>query len=123
MYRFMPQRTLALTSIFPLLACICLDGARADHSVALEGPNSIPSYCQENSILCGAAVGQMILEGYPNGIEHQFPQQCNSGTTCVWAKIVAHRDDSGADWATDPDGLLETLKELGSDPGVNWEIH
>jgi len=88
----------------------------AQHSVYLQTPNTIPNYCQETGIWCGAAVGQMILEGYP-GIEHPFTQ------TRIWDSIQVHKDDPGVNWATDPDGLRETLMVLGGDPGVNWVIY
>jgi hypothetical protein len=91
--------------------------ASAQSSVYLEVPNSVPSYCQETNIWCGVATTQMILEGYPGGIEHPNTQ------AYIWSRIVAHRDDAGVSWATDPDGLKETLMEIGGDPGVNWVIH
>jgi len=91
--------------------------ALAQHQVYLQTPNTIPNYCQETIIWCGAAVGQMILEGYPAGVEHPHTQ------THVWNRIQAHLDDLGVNWATDPDGLRDTLMELGGDPGVNWAIH
>lgn len=100
-----------------LLASIPMSGSLAQHAISLEVPNTIPTYCQEANNWCGAATGQMTLEGYPGGVEHPFTQ------THVWNRIVAHRDDPGAAWATDPDGLRETLMELGGDPGVNWNIH
>lgn len=37
----------------------------ADHTIYLRDSNTIPSYCQQDGDWCGAAVGQMILEGYP----------------------------------------------------------
>jgi hypothetical protein len=58
----------------------------------------------------------MILEGYPGGVEHPFTQ------THIWNRIQAHKNDSGVNWATDPDGLRDTLMELGGDPGVHWNI-
>lgn len=89
----------------------------AQHDVYLETPNTVPSYCQETNIWCGAATTQMILEGYPGGTEHPFTQ------THVWNRIQAHRDDLAVNWATDPDGLRDTLMELGGDPGVSWNIY
>ena len=100
-----------------LFVFIVVGVVSAQHDVYLETPNTVPSYCQEANNWCGAATGQMILEGYPGGTEHPFTQ------THVWNRIVFHRDDPGASWATDPDGLRETLMELGGDPGVNWSIY
>ncbi len=99
-----------------IMVLIIVGSASAAHDVYLETPNSVPSYCQETNIWCGAATTQMILEGYPGGIEHPFTQ------THIWNRIVAHRDDLGVNWATDPDGLRDTLMELGGDPGVSWNI-
>ena len=90
--------------------------AYADHNIYLETPNTVPSYCQETNIACGAASAQMILEGYPGGVEHTFTQ------AYIWSRIQAHKDDPGINWATDPDGLRDTLMELGGDPGVYWNI-
>jgi hypothetical protein len=91
--------------------------AFSQHHVYLEVPNSIPCYCQENNIRCGAATAQMLLEGYPAGVEHAFDQ------SDIWDVIQTHKDDPSVNWATDPDGLREALMELGGDPGVNWAIH
>lgn len=91
-------------------------GALAQHTVSLEVPNTVPSYCQEAGNWCGAATGQMALEGYPGGVEHPFTQ------TQVWNTIVTYRDDPGANWATDPDGMRDMLMDLGGDPGVHWSI-
>lgn len=101
-----------------LVGLIALVGVAApDYSLYLRGVNTIPSYCQETSYWCGAATGQMALEGYPAGVEHPFSQ------THVWNRIQVHKDDAGVSWATDPDGLRDTLMELGGDPGVYWGIY
>lgn len=84
--------------------------------VDLEIPNSMPCYCQETSIWCGAAVTQMILEGYPGGLDFPHTQ------TDVWNTIQSYKDDTGVGWASDPDGIRETLMDLGAAPGVNWSI-
>lgn len=90
--------------------------ALAQHEVYLETSNTVPSYCQETNIWCGAATSQMILEGYPGGVDHTFTQ------THIWNRIQVNKDDPGVNWATDPDGLRDTLMELGGDPGVVWNI-
>lgn len=93
-----------------------INNAEAIHDVYLQTPNSIPSYCQEASNWCGAATSQMVLEGYPGGVEHAFTQ------SHIWNRIQVHKDDSSVSWATDPDGLRDTLMELGGDTGVHWSI-
>lgn len=100
-----------------LMALVMGGSVFAQHAVYLETPNTVPSYCQETNIWCGAATAQMILEGYPGGTEHPFTQ------AHIWNRIQAHKDDAPVNWATDPDGLRDTLMELGGDPGVNWEIY
>jgi hypothetical protein len=100
--------TLLLISVFNL--------NYAQHHVYLEVPNSIPCYCQETNIWCGAATAQMILEGYPAGVEHPYTQ------THIWNVIQAHKNDINVNWATDPDGLKDALMDLGGDPGVHWVI-
>jgi len=89
----------------------------AQHDVYLQIPNTVPNYCQENIIWCGAATCQMLLEGYPGGVEHPFPQ------AEIWDTILVYKDDPEVNWATDPDGLREALMIFGGDPGVNWAIH
>ncbi len=89
----------------------------AQHDVYLQIPNTVPTYCQEDNIWCGAATCQMLLEGYPGGVEHPFPQ------ADIWDTIQVYKDDPGVSWATDPDGLREALMVFGGDPGVNWAIH
>ena len=101
-------------SVFILFSVFTLNFAQ--HHVYLEVPNSIPCYCQESNIWCGAATSQMILEGYPGGIDHTYTQ------THIWNVIQNHKDDTAVNWATDPDGLKEALMDLGSGSGVNWEI-
>ncbi|MBN2440227.1 MAG: hypothetical protein JXJ04_02750 [Spirochaetales bacterium] len=80
-------------------------------------PNSIPCYCQETGFWCGAAVGQMILQGYPGGLE--FPNT----QADVWSTIQLYKNDPGVPWFTDPDGLRGALMDLGSSPGVNWVVY
>jgi len=58
----------------------------------------------------------MTLEGYPGAVDHPFTQ------THIWNRIGVHQNDPGAVWATDPDGLRDTLMELGGGPGVSWSI-
>lgn len=87
------------------------------YATDLVAPNSIPCYCQETSIWCGAATAQMVLEGYPGGVNHVYTQ------TQVWNTIQTYVDDPGLNWATDPDGMRETLMDLGAGTGVNWVIH
>jgi len=101
-------------SLLALTMGLLVGWASAQHNVYLETPNTVPSYCQETDIWCGAASGQMILEGYPNGVEHPFSQ------TDVWNHIQAHKDDSGVNWATDPDGLSTTLGDFG--PEGHWVV-
>lgn len=107
-------RLTTTVSAFCLTMLLMLGSAWAQHNVYLETPNSVPSYCQETDIWCGAATGQMILEGYPNGVEHPFAQ------TDVWNHIQTHKDDPAVGWATDPDGLSDTLGELG--PEGHWVV-
>jgi hypothetical protein len=87
----------------------------AEHTIYLRDSNTIPSYCQQDQDWCGAAVGQMILEGYP-AAEHPFDQPG------IWQKIESNRDDSTVAWLTDPEGLQRTLMQLGGDSNVNWSV-
>lgn len=116
MNRPKPSIWKTILTLAGIMVLIIVGSASAAHDVYLETPNSVPSYCQETNIWCGVATTQMILEGYPGGVEHPFTQ------THIWNRIVAHRDDAGVNWATDPDGLRDTLMELGGDLGVHWSI-
>ena len=90
----------------------------AQHQVALQQPNTIPNYCQEQNTWCGAAVGQMIMQGYPNS-EHPYTQ------TQVWNNIQSHMNplnDPNVNWATCPDELRNSLMDIGSEPGVYWSV-
>ena len=89
----------------------------SQHSNDMVIPNSIPCYCQETNIWCGAATAQMIMEGYPGGVDNVYTQ------TFIWNTIQTYLNDPGVNWATDPDGLRDTLMDLGAGPGVNWSIH
>lgn len=110
------KNAFAAILMFNMVLWVFPPGALAEHSVSLLLPNTIPSYCQETDETCGAAVGQMILEGYPGGIEHPIAQDV------LMTTIESHENDPGVDWATGPDGLKGALLEKGADPGVNWEI-
>ena len=96
---------------------LCSRPAFADYTVDLGTKNSIPSYCQEGLTWCGAAIGEMILEGYPGGVKYVHPQ------SYIMGRIQAHKDDTPAarkKWATDPDALRDTLQDLGGGGGVSW---
>jgi hypothetical protein len=78
-WAFQTQRT--SSPIAGLIVVALASTVLAQHEVYLETPNTVPSYCQENEIWCGAGTAQMILEGYPGGAEHPFPQ------THIWSRI------------------------------------
>ncbi len=108
----MDNRIVLLTLLIALTAGMSLGQTATDLVV----PNSIPCYCQETSIWCGAATTQMILEGYPGGVDHVYTQ------THIWNTIQTHLNDPGLNWATDPDGMRDTLMDLGAGTDVHWVI-
>ena len=106
--------TKAIIVLVGLLVVLWGRTAPAQHKVDLTRLNTIPSYCKQQEEWCSAASVQMILEGYPNGVEHPLKQ------SDIWNKIQSHKQES---WpGSDPDGVRGALMELGGDPGVNWVI-
>lgn len=100
-----------------VVLCVALLAGTAlgQYTTDLVTPNSIPNYRQENSIWGGAATVQMALRGYPGGFEFVETQKD------VWDEIQKHLSDHPAvPWASDPDGVKETLMDLGPAPGVHW---
>jgi len=87
----------------------------ATHTVDLITPNSIPCLCQEAGNWCGAATSQMILQGYPGGVDYTFTQNH------VWNRIQVHNGDA-VTWAADPLGVHGTLEELDSTAPAGWSI-
>lgn len=83
---------------------------------------NVPLYGQEKCIWCGAACGQMIMDGYPDPADRIFYAQVD-----VWNAIQARNSTDPTDvatgWATDPLGLCETLKSLNPPPGGTWHVH
>lgn len=88
------------------------------HTINLIG--NVPLYGQESCVWCGAASGQMIMDGYPNSADRIFFPQVN-----VWNTIQANNSTLPADagWATDPIGLRETLRLMNPPPGGTWNVH
>lgn len=109
---YIKHRVCLLTLCFALMAGTSL----GQYTTDLVVPNSIPCYCQETGISCGAATAQMILEGYPGGVNHVYTQ------THIWNTIQTYLDDPGVNWATDPDGLAYTLMDLGPGANVHWVV-
>jgi len=92
--------------------------ALAQYEVDLSG--NVPLYGQESCIWCGAACGQMIMNGYPDPIHRILYPQVQ-----VWNTIQANNSTDPADqaWATDPQGLCETMILLNRPvPPGNWYV-
>jgi hypothetical protein len=93
--------------------------ALAQYEVDLSG--NVPLYGQESCIWCGAACGQMIMNGYPDPIHRIFYPQVQ-----VWNTIQANNSTDPADsaWATDAQGLCETMRSLNPPvPPGNWYVY
>jgi hypothetical protein len=111
--RFSKKTVGSITAICIVLA-LSLPLA-ATHTIDLITPNSIPCFCQEAGNWCGAATSQMILQGYPGGVDYTFTQNH------VWNRIQVHNGDAIA-WASDPLGVQGTLMELDGSAPANWSI-
>ena len=94
--------------------------ALAQYEVDLSG--NVPLYGQESCIWCGAACGQMIMNGYPDPFHRIWYPQVQ-----VWNTIQVNNSTDPADqnqnWATDPQGLCETMRLLNPPvPPGNWYV-
>ena len=105
-------KTAALAAVVLSVSTVDLD---AQYSVDLQKTNKVPCYCQEDPSWCGAAVAQMILEGYP-GVKNACAQ------SDVWKAIQKCKDDAPVDWSTDPAALKGALMSLGGKAGAKWKI-
>ena len=81
--------------------------------------NVIPKMCQVRhgtyDNRCGAAISQMALMGYPNGVNFPVDQEV------AWSNIQARNLEGNLYW-TDPMGLRSTLQSFGPIPNGSWEI-
>lgn len=91
-------------------------GDEMPHEVDISA--NVPLYGQESCIWCGAACGQMIMNGYPNSNNNIFFPQVD-----VWNCIQTHNSTTEpVSWATDPLGLKGCLMDLNPPPGGTWNI-
>lgn len=78
----------------------------------------VPLYGQESCCWCGAACGQMIMNGYPDPVHRKFFPQID-----VWNTIQAYNSATEpVPWCADPQGLQECLMTLNYPPGGSWNI-
>ena len=99
-----------------LSLAMCAPAVAAPFAIDLRTDNGIPLLCQTDRTRCGAAVGQMALQGYPDGIDRGYDQ------SVVFDKINVYNNDPPVFWWTEPTGLKQTLMDLGGGPGINWEV-
>ena len=79
---------------------------------------NVPLYGQESCIWCGAACGQMLMNGYPDPAHRIFYPQVD-----VWNTIQTHNNATEpVTWATDPQGLRGCLMDLNPPVGGSWNI-
>lgn len=94
-------------AVATVLAVAVATPAAALHSVFL----SVPGHSEEALTWCGAAVGEMIIEGFPSGA-------CAPDQADVWAAIDANRVETA--WDTDPVGLEKALETVCPPP--HWSV-
>jgi hypothetical protein len=82
--------------------------ALADSSTFL----TVPNHGEEALTWCGAAVGQMIVGGYP-------ASACTVTQTDMWDKIQFYKVESG--WDSDPVGLQKAMANL-CPPSGGWFV-
>lgn len=86
--------------------------ALASFEIYLKEANQIPLYAQETSVWCGAGSAQMMLEGFPENVNHVYKQRY------IWDTIQPLKVETS--WYTDPDGLKAVMGVLGGES--NWEV-
>lgn len=82
----------------------------AQHKVDLTG--NVPLCGQEECCWCGAASGQMIMNGYPDPADRLYHEQED-----IWDAIQVNNIDAG--WCTDPEGLRQTLIDMNPPMAVH----
>jgi hypothetical protein len=90
------------------------------HEVDLRG--NVTLYGQQKCNWCGAATGQMIMNGYPDPAHRLFYTQ-----QTIWNNIQANNSTDATDvaqgWATDPFGLRDAMMILNLPPsGGHWVV-
>jgi len=94
--------------------------AISQHQVDLH--NNVTLYGQQSCCWCGAASGQMIMNGYPNAVDRQLFTQLS-----IWNAIQANNStdptDVAQNWCTDPIGLRATMISFNPPPGGTWSVH
>lgn len=100
-----------MRQIFVLALLACQAGF-ASYDMYLKDANKIPLYAQETNVWCGAASAQMMLEGFPGGVDHVYKQRY------VWDTIQPLKTETS--WYTDPDGLKNVMDKLGGDS--KWAV-
>ncbi len=83
--------------------------AGADHWAS----SVVPPHGEEAITWCGAAVAQMIMEGYPAG-------GCTNSQTSISTKILSNKTETM--WDADPAGLRGAMLEICPPVGT-WSIH
>lgn len=78
----------------------------------------VPLYGQEQCTWCGAASGQMAMNGYPDPTHRMFFSQQD-----IWNSIQVHNSTAPADagWATDPFGLRDCMMAMNP-PSLGWDV-
>lgn len=94
--------------------------ALAQYEVDLR--ENVPLYGQEECCWCGAASGQMIMDGYPNPFNNIWYPQGQ-----IWNTIQDNNStdpvDQNQNWCTDPQGLCETMRLLNPPPWPgDWNV-
>jgi hypothetical protein len=94
--------------------------ALAQYVVDLSG--NVPLYGQEDCCWCGAASGQMIMDGYPDPADRLYHEQED-----IWDAIQVNNSmsviDIDAGWCTDPEGLRQTLIDMNPPPWLGtWNV-
>ena len=88
--------------------------ALAQYEVDLSA--DVPLYGQEECCWCGAASGQMIMDGYPDPADRLYHEQED-----IWDAIQVNNID--AEWCTDPEGLRQTLIDMNPPPSPgDWNV-
>lgn len=119
------RRAIPVLWIGHLIGLLSIVPAAAQHMVLL-GP--LPAHAEEAKSWCGAATGQMVMEGYPTGpCAAGLVDPCTTDEAPPWTQtVVACEIDSQrveGGWDADPAGLRGAMTRLCPlPPGGHWSI-
>ncbi|HEY3052640.1 MAG TPA: hypothetical protein VGK04_04550 [Thermoanaerobaculia bacterium] len=104
------MRTTCKLTTFVLVAVVML-AATPDATAQTSVFVTLTNHSEEALTWCGAAVGQMVVSGYP-------ASACVVVQADMWDAIQTHKVE--ASWDSDPGGLRDAMMTICPPPGGHW---